>query len=903
MRKYTFLLFIFILTGLSAKGQDKADYRSKFTEGNYLILEGNYPTALKNFLEAYQIDSTNANINFKIGFCYLKTVSEKSKALPYLAKAVQNTSKKYTDMEPREKAAPVNAYYYYGEALHLNYKFDEAIANYEKFKSFLKPNQADMIRDIDRHIEISNNAKLLVSAPINVNITNLGDSINSPYPDYSPVISADENTLIFTSRRPGSTGGDKTDDGEFYEDIYISYRKADSTWTTPVSISPNINTVTHEAAVGATADAQTLLIYKDSNGGDIYYSNLDGDNWTFPQQMGSDINSPGWETSACLSPDGNTLYFVSDRKEGGMGGRDIWKCVKLPNGKWSKAVNLGAPINTPYDEESPFIHPSGNVLFFSSKGHQSIGGFDIFFSTKNEEGKWEEPLNIGYPINTTDDDVFYVTSPDGKRGYYSSSSRPEGYGEKDIYMISIPERKEQPLVLIKGLIIPAAGTRLPNDLEIVATNNETGIVTGIYKPLQRDGSFTIIIPPGSNYTLSYQQDGQEFYSEIMDVPNDAAYQEINREVRLKGVNFGQPVTVVSKPAQDTAAAVEKEHKEPEKAAVKPKPEKSKPKAAGEVVYMSVAGRLYDTNDKPLNNLKVNLLNAEGNIIRTTTSDSLGWFVFTELPERASYVVAMDEEDTDLGDKSYVEFRDANGNVIATKSLGGGRYQMSGSPGTSVRFRQKPKPRPQPEKTQQETVPAGNTDLTASTPQETSGHKEPKTAKAPKARTAKETVTVPADSSALHSGQKAGTAKTAKNSTHEAPVQPHEQLASVDKLDFKMNFKYNVTETDVTDAPFKEFVDHIMELYAANGEVKIEIYSSASQVPTRLYGGSNKALSRARAENGRQQLLKALSEKGVEGSKIKFVKVKALVGGPTYNVDYLINKDKYEQFQFIRIKAY
>ncbi|HLC83861.1 MAG TPA: hypothetical protein VJI69_08520, partial [Bacteroidia bacterium] len=488
MQKILVLFFSLAIFNVSLKAQGKADYRQKFTEGNYLILEGNYALALQNFKEAYAIDSTNANINFKVGLCYMKSETEKSKALYYLEKAVLNTSKNYNDLEPTEKSAPVNAYYYYGQALHFNYKFDEALANYEKFKSFLRSKNVDLIKDVDRQIEISNNAKLLVTAPMNIILKNLGDSINTPSPEYSPVLSADEKTIMYTSRRSTGTGMDKTDDGQFYEDIYISYRKDDSTWTTPKSVSENINSVSHEATVGLTADAQTLLIYKDWNGGDIYFSTLEGSTWTAPQAMSSDINTANWETSACLSPDGNTLYYVSNRA-GGIGGRDIWKCVKLPNGKWSMSMNLGAPINTIYDEESPFIHPGGNVLFFSSTGHKTIGGFDIFFSSKNEEtNAWEEPLNIGYPINTTDDDVFYVTSPDGKRGYYSSSSRPEGYGEKDIYMVSLPERKEVPLVLIKGFIIPAKGQELPPFLEIAVTNNETGVVNGVYKPLMRDGS-------------------------------------------------------------------------------------------------------------------------------------------------------------------------------------------------------------------------------------------------------------------------------------------------------------------------------------------------------------------------------------------------------------------------------
>ena len=806
MQKILVVFFSLILFNCTLKAQGKADYRQKFTEGNYLILEGNYVLALQNFLEAYAIDSTNANINFKLGLCYMKSKTEKNKALIYLERAVLKTSRNYNDLEPTEKSAPVNAFYYYGQALHFNYKFDEAIANYEKFKSFLRDKNVELIKDVDRQIEISNNAKALVAAPINIILSNLGDSINSSAPEYSPVLSADEKTLMFTSRRYNGTGMEKTDDGQFYEDIYVSYKKNDSTWTTPVSVSLNINTTGHEASVGLTADAQTLLIYKDVNGGDIYFSTLDGNDWTTPQAMGSDINTAKWETSACLSPDGNTLYFVSDR-EGGLGGRDIWKCIKLPNGKWGLAVNVGAPINTIYDEESPFIHPSGNVLFFSSNGHKTIGGFDIFFAPKNEETNgWDEPINIGYPINTTDDDVFYVTSPDGKRGYYSSSSRPEGYGEKDIYMISLPERKEVPLVLIKGFIIPAKGQTLPPFLEITATNNETGIVSGVYKPMMRDGSFTIIIPPRTNYTLSYTNDGEEFFSEIIDVPADAAYQEINRAIRLNAVNFGTPITDST---QNTVS---------------------------DVTFISVDGKIVNEIDAPFANLKVNLLNAKGEIIKTTTTDELGWFIFTPLPQDEEYILALDEIDTHvIGKKSYAEFKDNKGNLLKTRKVNS-KYVLANSK-TSVKFKSNPK-----NNTISNNVVTGNN------------------------------------------------------------IVPNEQLASVDKLNFQMFFKYNVTQIDVNDGPFKQYIDNLAELANKNSSININLTSCASQVPTRAYK-TNKELSVARAEKAKEQIITALKEKGVDVSKVNFKKIKSYVSGPQYNIDYLINKSLYEKYQFIKIVAY
>lgn len=531
MLKYLFVFFSVFVFSLVVMAQTQP--KNLHSQGNHFLLVGDYTKALDAFLKDYQTDSSDANLNYKIGLCYLNLVTQKKKALSFLEKAILNFSSNENKIDLSEKKVPIDVYYYYGKALHLNFKFDEAIAYYEKYRSFLLPKQIGIIKDVDHQIEMSNNAKIFVAAPINVKIKNLGKDINSLYDDYNPAFSADEKTLIFTSNRPGIGGGKQAQNSSF-GDIYISYKNKDSVWSAPFSISKNINTSGNESSIGLSADAQTLLIYKDSNGGDIYSSTLDGNDWTVPKQMGSDINSAGSETSACITPDGNTLYFVSDRT-GGFGGKDIWKCVKLPNGQWGKAQNLGSKINTPYDEETPFIHPSGSVLFFSSKGHQCIGGFDVFFSMKGLDNNWEEPLNIGYPINTPDDDMFYVTSPDGKRGYYSSILS-EGFGGKDIYEISMQHKKELPLVLIKGNIIPNEGGKIPINVEIVVTNNETDIVTGIYKPLLRDGSFTIIIPPGNKYTLSYQKDGMEFFTELMEVPADAAYQEIEKEIHLKPID-------------------------------------------------------------------------------------------------------------------------------------------------------------------------------------------------------------------------------------------------------------------------------------------------------------------------------------------------------------------------------
>jgi len=534
MKKFYFIIITLFFGVNVIKAQlPSGKYSDYFREGMFLLGEENYDMALKNFLEAYKLDSSSANINFNVGFCYLNSSNNKGLAERYLLKSISKVSKNYNADEPSEKAAPPLAYFYYGKSLHINYKFDEAMAQYDLFeKEYAKDKKTK--EDVAYFKEQTIYAKELVAAPINVKIENLGDSINTSYPEYSPVLSADEATLIYTTRRNTNVGGDRTPDGQFYEDVVVSYKDNNGKWSSPKSIGQFVNTSGHEGSINLTPDGQTLILYRDIENGNVYYSNWDGKDWSAPSSFGSDINTKYWESHACLSADNNTLYFVSDRP-GGFGGRDIYRCVKLPNGAWSKATNVGPTVNTKYDEDGPFIHPDGVTLIFASNGHKSMGGFDIFFTTIEEDKKFSEPFNMGYPINTPGDDVFFVTSPDGKRGYFSSA-KDGGYGEKDIYTMFIPDAKEKPLALFKGSIVPADGEKLPEELEIVVTNKETGEIVGRYKP-KENGTFATILAPNKNYNFSYQSKGQEFYNEDIFVSNDIAYQEIKKEINLDPVNL------------------------------------------------------------------------------------------------------------------------------------------------------------------------------------------------------------------------------------------------------------------------------------------------------------------------------------------------------------------------------
>ncbi|MFH2140773.1 MAG: hypothetical protein ABIJ97_00015, partial [Bacteroidota bacterium] len=466
MKSVTIILFL-IITVLNINAQYDSNFKNRYFQAENMIEFGNYEDALLVYLELLKIVPDNANINFKVGYCYLNTVLDKKKSIPYLEKAIPGISDDYDPTIYNTTSSPPETYYYLGEAYHLDYKFEEAIEILTNLKNQLSDDNDEFQKQIDWKISQCKNGIELMKYPIKMIVTNLGGDINSEYKEHSPVFSADESVLIYTSRREGSTGG-LISDGQYYEDIYIAYKNSDGLWSNPQSIGKSINTSGHEASIGLSVDGQKLLIYKDDNeDGNIYYSELKGDVWMKPVKLGPTINTKANETHASLSADGNIIYFDSNRKDG-YGGFDLYVVKKLPNGEWSEAQNLGPEINTFRNERCPFMHPDGVTLFFSSEGHFNMGGFDIFFSIKDENLKWQEPTNMGYPINTTLDDVFYTPTPDGRRAYYSSQ-QTGGIGATDIYMITLPGSEEKALTVLSGLVKLSNGQQ-PESVYIEVTD-------------------------------------------------------------------------------------------------------------------------------------------------------------------------------------------------------------------------------------------------------------------------------------------------------------------------------------------------------------------------------------------------------------------------------------------------
>lgn len=490
-----------------------------------------YDKALPLYLKANEFNPNNVLLNYQIGVCYLNSAF-KQKALTYLEKSYE--------LNP---TVGENLHYYLGQAYHLNLNWDKAIKEYQTYIAMLKADQKKDIAEVNKKIAECRNGIELIKNPIPVSIDNLSAEINSVYPDYRPVISADESLLLFTSRRDNSSGGMIDPVNQLhYEDIYTSTYE-NGKWTPGKNIGKPVNSDDNDATVSLSADGQKLFIYFfDTKGnGDIFECLLQGTAWGKPVRLNDKINTKSHESSASISSDGNTLYFVSN-KSGGLGGHDIYKSeFDKTTQQWAEAQNLGSVINTQYEEHGVFIHPDGKTLYFSSQGHNSMGGMDIFKSIWDKAAKkWSAPENIGYPINTPDDDIDFVVSASGKHAYYSSF-RADGKGEKDIYLITFGQKNSE-VTILKGTVFDAL-TKEPLEADLELVDNQLNMIIGTFKSNSATGKYLVSLPSGRNYGIAVNSKGYLFQSENIDIPASTTYQEIVKDFPLNTLTVGSKIVL------------------------------------------------------------------------------------------------------------------------------------------------------------------------------------------------------------------------------------------------------------------------------------------------------------------------------------------------------------------------
>ncbi|KXX67478.1 OmpA family protein [Flammeovirga sp. SJP92] len=524
------IIFLFSTHHTSAQKLKKSSELKKYLKYAKESIEFNlYKDAIDALLEVEEEGRKFDEWNFMMGYAYQHALYlNKSKSLGY-----------FESIQDREIYYDID--FYVAKALHLNHRFEEAHKLFDKFLRDYEELDEETVAMVERYKSQCVVGQQLMKDSLDLLIVNLGENVNTKYTEIAPVLSADENMMVITSRRDGGVGGEIDElSGLYYEDVYVTHRNKEGEWKKVTSISNNINSVHHDAAVGLSPDGNTLFLYhadgkigkNGESGGDIYQSKWNGLDWSKPQPLPSTINSAFSETHATISADGKSLYFTSTRKgKKALGGQDIYVSHLQADGTWGDAENLGPNINTEYDEEGPFVHPNGKVLYFSSKGHDGMGGYDIFYSEWDEEyQKWGKAKNIGYPINTADHDVFYVISSDGERGYFSSI-REDSFGGPDIYMAMIPS-KTITLIAMNGEIRDAETNNLI-EAQIKVIDNNTGEVIQDLKA--EGGKYLFYLDPFKNYGIRVMQNGYLFHSKNVYIPEQTDYIEISENIALQKI--------------------------------------------------------------------------------------------------------------------------------------------------------------------------------------------------------------------------------------------------------------------------------------------------------------------------------------------------------------------------------
>ncbi|MCD6017624.1 MAG: OmpA family protein [Bacteroidetes bacterium] len=549
----------FILEGYVNKNRYYPVSRKDYQRAGDIYFKQAQPLLMK----AQDFNPNNADLNYMLGVINFNLNPQSDAASKYFEKAFSLNGK-----------IPADAAYLAGWAFQFQLKWDEAIRYYQLYLNLLNVDakeNAIAIEDVNKKIGECKVGKTEMANPQRIFVDNLGPNINTSYPEYSAFISADESMMVLTARRENSTGG-KLDEGDNwpFEDLYQTF-KVNGKWTSAQNFGPLVNSVEHDATAGLSGDGTTMFIfkYKEKDGGDIYQSNLVGNSWTKPEHLNKNINSKWHESSVSLSYDAKRLYFISDR-EGNLGAGDMYYSDKDLKGEWGPAVNVGPLLNTKYGEEGVFIHPDGKTIYFSSKGHKTMGGYDVFKSVF-ENGKWSEPINLGYPLNGPDDDVFFVISGSGNHGYFASSKQG-GYGDKDIYRITflgpekapvtmnednllasvaapVSEFKAEKIVssgpkmtILKGVVSDAKTHQLL-EAAIELIDNTLNEVIATFKSNSTTGKYLVSLPSGKNYGIAVKKDGYLFHSENFDLKSSEEFQEVEKNIDLKQIEVGQSIVL------------------------------------------------------------------------------------------------------------------------------------------------------------------------------------------------------------------------------------------------------------------------------------------------------------------------------------------------------------------------
>lgn len=520
--------------------------------------EKRFEKAIESYKMAEQMGATDEYLWYQLGFSYFQ-IKQYSKARPYFVQVLNQDS-----------LSKNKTYYYMGRIEQLIYEFDSAITYFEQYRQSLSPEELNINnKELKKRIKECEIGKEMKANSTDAYIDLMDTNINSVFVEYAPIVSTNDSFMVFTSRRPNNIGAGRDQNGVFFEDIYFTQRDSNGNWTTAQNIGKPINTAAHDASAGLSADGNKLVVYRSSGNGDLYLSTRTANQWSKPKKFNKNINTSSHEATASFSYDNLKLYFSSDR-EGGYGGHDIYQSDLDVKAKWGFPKNIGSKINTAYDEMTLIAMPDGKTFYFTSNGHNTMGGLDIFKITY-QDSVWSEPVNLGYPINTPGDDILYSITADGKKAYIASS-RDEAQMH-DIYELSFMEKSKpilddldgdflaiskygiglpvaeaavnidkMNLTVLKG-IISDEYTRAPIFAQIELTDNATNKVIATFSSNEQSGSYLVSLPSGKDYGIAVKAENCLFYSDNITIAKEKGYKEIIKDISLLRIEVGSKVVL------------------------------------------------------------------------------------------------------------------------------------------------------------------------------------------------------------------------------------------------------------------------------------------------------------------------------------------------------------------------
>lgn len=524
LRIHTLSLLLLCTPIMAQHGYKKLHFQM-LDQAKSLLANEEYVEAAKVYKRLLPVDPLFAEVQHDMGVCLVNTPGKKEQAAQYFERGVEE--------------GYIESYYQLALARHCQQRFDDALALFAEYQT--KNGRAVKDVEVERNRAMANTAKVLTQTPVELRIRNMGPMINSPAHDYCPLVTGDGNTMYFTSRREGTTGNLRDPMGQWFEDIYTA-KRIDDIWTNAIREGTPLNTLVHDATVGLSPDGNSMIIYRTQQNlvsGDLYEARMHARKWQQPELMTPRINSEYHEPSASIAPGAQEIYFTSDRP-GGFGGRDIYRIRRLPNGEWSLPLNLGAQVNTAEDEDAPFMHSDGVTLFFCSKGHSTMGGYDIFKTTllNADMNGWDAPQNMGYPLNTVNDDIYFCLSEDGRTGYFSSE-RAEGMGMQDIYQVVFPN-SQLDNVIVHGVVADLMDE--PVKARILLTDATGEEIVGVYNTNEKTGRFLMVLTPEAEYSMTVEAPGFVTRTSVLVANVEGEGREMALDIMLESIHARDGLT-------------------------------------------------------------------------------------------------------------------------------------------------------------------------------------------------------------------------------------------------------------------------------------------------------------------------------------------------------------------------